>query len=150
MTIRAVYDCMIYLQAASNWNGASGECIRRSLLGDVELCQSLRVLAEIRDVLTRPRIKKKFPDLTLDRVNLFLKDVSRYALQYPLPPSLFELLRDPNDEKYLDLAIAANAQYLVSRDNDLLDLMNDESFSTAYPNLKIIQPAAFLHLLAPR
>ena len=118
MTIRAVYDCMIYLQAASNWSGASGECIRRSLLGDVELCQSLRVLAEIRDVLTRARIKKKFPDLTLDRVNLFLKDVSRYALQYPIPPSLFKLPRDPNDEKYLNLAIAANANYLVSRDKE--------------------------------
>ena len=150
MTIRAVYDCMIYLQAASNWNGASGECIRRSLLGDVELCQSLRVLDEIRDVLTRPRIKKKFPDLTSERVNLFMKDVSRYAFQCPLPPSVFELPRDPNDEKYLDLALAVNAKYLVSRDNDLLDIMNDESFRTAYPNLEIIQPAAFLQLFAPR
>ena len=150
MTIRAVFDCMIYLQAASNWNGASGECIRRSLFGDFELCQSLQVLAEIRDVLTRPKIEKKFPELTLDRVNQFLKDISRYALQYPQPPTVFSLPRDPNDEKYLNLAIASNAQYLVTRDNDLLDLMKDENFRSAYPTLEIVKPDAFLQLLAPR
>ncbi|HEY2911138.1 MAG TPA: putative toxin-antitoxin system toxin component, PIN family, partial [Gemmataceae bacterium] len=40
-------------------------------------------------------------------------------------PDAFELQRDPEDSKYLNLAIAANAKLIVSRDNDLLDLMTE-------------------------
>jgi len=144
---RAVFDCMIYLQAATNRNGASGACVQRVLFGEIELWMSVRVLAEIRDVLTRPKLRKKFPKLTLANVNVFLKDVSRFAFHHHQPPAVFALPRDPNDEKYLNLAIAADASYLVTRDNDLLDLMLDPSFRAAYPNLEILGPAEFLQRL---
>jgi predicted nucleic acid-binding protein len=42
------------------------------------------------------------------------------------------------------LAIAAQAAFVVSRDNDLLDLMKDEEFRKAYPALAILDPVAFL------
>ena len=40
------------------------------------------------------------------------------------------------------------AQFLVSRDKDLLDLMNDASFRQRYPDLSILDPTAFLKVLA--
>ena len=40
------------------------------------------------------------------------------------------LERDRKDEPYLDLALSANARYLISRDKDLLDLMQDVQFRT--------------------
>ena len=40
-------------------------------------------------------------------------------------PKAFTLARDPKDEPYLNLALAAGARYLVTRDKDLLDLMSD-------------------------
>ena len=42
-------------------------------------------------------------------------------------PSVFTLDRDPKDAKYVDLAIAARADFLVTRDNDLLDLRKQGS-----------------------
>ena len=123
MIPRVIYDCMIYLQGAANNNGPAGACIRRAILGEVELSTSLAILAEVRDVLTRPKTTKKHPQLTPNAVNVFLKSVSRYANVIADPPERITLLRDPKDEKYLNLAIAANANCIVSRDNDLLDLL---------------------------
>jgi putative PIN family toxin of toxin-antitoxin system len=40
----------------------------------------------------------------------------------------FRYPRDPDDEAVINLAIEAGARYLVSRDKDLLDLMNDRTF----------------------
>lgn len=152
MTPLAVYDCMIHLQAASNPHAASGECVRRAVLGDVQLFLSLEVLAEVRDVLTRPRTLKKFPHLTPAAVNTYLRTVGRFGTVLPDPPHAVSLPRDPNDEKYLNLAVAAGATVIVSRDNDLLDLMNPTNpdgvaFRTVYPTIAILDPAAFLATL---
>jgi predicted nucleic acid-binding protein len=38
-------------------------------------------------------------------------------------PVFFHYDRDPDDEHVLNLAIATKATYVVTRDNDLLDLM---------------------------
>ena len=37
-------------------------------------------------------------------------------------PHVFEFARDPQDAHYVDLAVAANAKLIVSRDKDLLSL----------------------------
>jgi predicted nucleic acid-binding protein len=59
-------------------------------------------------------------------------------------------LRDPKDERYLNLAIAVGARYLVSRDTDLLDLMKDQPFRNQFPHLNILDPTAFLQAMIPR
>lgn len=48
--------------------------------------------------------------------------------------------RDPDDVKYLEAATAAEADYLISSDNDLLVLKR-------IGKTKIVSPAAFLRLL---
>jgi predicted nucleic acid-binding protein len=63
-------------------------------------------------------------------------------------PKVLEYPRDPKDEPYLNLAIAAEARYLVSFDNDLLDLMDDPDFRQRFPQLTILDPPAFLRALA--
>jgi predicted nucleic acid-binding protein len=60
----------------------------------------------------------------------------------------FSLPRDPKDAPYVDLAVASNAGYLVSRDKDLLELMQDEAFRRRFPNLKILEPVSFLREIA--
>lgn len=65
-------------------------------------------------------------------------------------PKAVVLERDPKDEPYLNLAIAAKAHYLVSRDRDLLDLMSDENFRERNPDLLILDPAAFIQEIARR
>jgi len=63
-------------------------------------------------------------------------------------PRVFELPRDPKDEPYINLAIAARARYLVTRDKNLLDLKDDEALRRLARALTILDPAAFLQDLA--
>lgn len=74
--ITAVFDCMVFLQAATNDRGPAFACLALVETGDVALAVSPSILAEVRDVLTRPKIRAKFPHLTQDRVDIFLRKVA--------------------------------------------------------------------------
>ena len=93
----------------------------------VTLCLSAEVLAEIRDVLTRPKLIAKYPDLTTDAVDAFLARHLRAARWLNNVPERFVLQRDPKDSKYLNLAIAAAATYVVTLDRDLLELAHPDN-----------------------
>lgn len=63
-------------------------------------------------------------------------------------PEAYHLERDPKDSKYLNLAIAAGAGYLVTDDQDLLELMNpaaavSREFRNQFPSIRIVEPAVF-------
>ena len=45
----------------------------------------------------------------------------------------FEACRDPKDNKFLELAITASAQYIISRDEDLLVLHPFRSITICTP-----------------
>ena len=125
MTPTVVFDCMILLQATANPVGEAGRCYREVESGSVQLTMSQATRYEAHDVLSREAIRLKLPRLTSERVEEFLGSLDYYSRQQHGVPLVAQLPRDPKDEKYSNLAIAANAQYLVTRDNDLLDLMKD-------------------------
>ncbi len=117
--------------------------------GEVVISLSADVLAEIRDVLSRPRLAAKFPALTPQAVDAFLAQYLRVARWADAVPEHYVLVRDPKDSKYLNLAIEMNVPYVVTDDKDMLDLMDPASaagqdFRTRYPAIRVITPAEFL------
>jgi predicted nucleic acid-binding protein len=56
---------------------------------------------------------------------------------------------DDKDERYINLALASSAAYLVTWDKDLLDLMDDQGFRLQFPQLTILEPPALLRLFSP-
>lgn len=145
---RVVYDCMLFLQAALRPDRTHGT-FRLARAGLVTLCVSPDVLAEVRDVLTRPQVVAKAPALTPDVVNAFLRDVAGYATLVRSVPEVYTLERDPKDSKYINLALAAGAERIVTWDSDLLDLMDPgraegREFTGRFPALKIVQPPVFV------
>jgi len=91
MSIRAVYDCMIFLQAASNPHRVHST-FRLVESGAVTLYVSAEVLAEVRDVLSRPRHKAKFPALTDDHVSEFLTAMAKLATLVDEVPDIYTVL----------------------------------------------------------
>ena len=123
--------------------------LRLFFAGAITLFVSEATLAEVREVLNRPRIRRKFPKLTDRLVNALLQKIERQAVLIKNVPEEYYLERDPKDECYINLALVTNASYLVSKDNDLLDLMTTSSpvaleFRRRYPFLRILKAEEFV------
>jgi putative PIN family toxin of toxin-antitoxin system len=146
----AVFDCMVFVQAVASARGPACACYELVRGGKLTLFVSPEVIAEARDVLGRSKLRRKLSALTSEAVEEFLRDVESRSVMVADVPRTFRLERDPKDERYLDLAIAAGAQYLVSWDRDLLDLLADEAFRQNFPNLSILDPPALLREFARR
>jgi putative PIN family toxin of toxin-antitoxin system len=145
---RAVFDAMVYLQAMVNDQGPAFACKRLVDEGKVILVVSPTILEEAKEVGNRPSLQRKFKNLTSENVTAFLQDLRAKAVEITEVPQVFRYPRDPDDEPYINLAIAADARYLVSRDKDLLDLMADKVFRRRFPHLVILDPVALLRELA--
>jgi predicted nucleic acid-binding protein len=110
-------------------------------------------LSEIRDVLTRPRLVAKFPALTEQAIDAFLAQHLRIATWINDVPDHYVVARDPDDSKYVNLAITAGASHVVTDDLDLLDLMVPSSvagidFRNRFPGVQIVTPTEFEALVA--
>jgi putative PIN family toxin of toxin-antitoxin system len=149
MSILAVFDCMLFLQAVTNEAGPAFACFRFVEEGKLTLCLSPEILAEVKDVLARPKLRRKFASLTEERVDEFLRTAAAKAVVLDNVPQAFAYARDPDDEPYINLAIAAGARYLVSRENDLLDLMTIPEFLAQCPGLTVIDPVVLIRELRP-
>jgi putative PIN family toxin of toxin-antitoxin system len=147
MSTPVVFDCMVFLQAATSTQGPAFACVSLVEQGEVTLGLSHFILAEVKDVLYRPKVRRKFPHLTDERAESFLQRIEHLGSLYELVPRVFRYPRDPDDEPYINLAIASQARYLVTRDKDLLDLTADKEVRQHAPNLTILDPAAFLQEL---
>jgi putative PIN family toxin of toxin-antitoxin system len=145
MSDRAVFDCMIFLQATTNEKSPAFACFELVDSEKLTLCVSPQILEEVSEVLQRPKLQAKFPNLTPARTALFLQNVRAKAIMASDVPKVFTYPRDTDDEPYVNLAIVTAAKFLVSRDKDLLDLMNDADFRTLYPSLTILDPVALLN-----
>ena len=121
----AVLDCNVLLQAVIG-RGPAFDCVSLVGSGRFNLYTSPEILAEAREVLNRPKIRERFGDrLTDAKVNELLGHIERNSAVIADVPKVFSLDRDPKDEAYINLALVAEAAYIVSRDKDLLDLMKE-------------------------
>jgi uncharacterized protein len=73
---------------------------------------------ELTEVFSKPKINKHF---TLDQIDEFF-DLFLEAAEIISLKTKTDLCRDPKDNYLLSLALDANADYLITGDNDLLVL----------------------------
>ena len=144
---------MVFLQAAVSRHGPAFALLTLVEAGRLELLVNREILSELREVLLRPAVQQKFPLLSIEFVDAFLKHLESVAIPIESVPRIFQFGRDPDDEPYINLAVAGQAQYLVTRDRDLLDLTEQATpeareLRRVRPGLKILDPLMFLRELA--
>jgi uncharacterized protein len=142
--IAGVFDCVVYVQAAISDQGPAAACLSFVEEGKVTLFTSPAILVEVRETLSKQKLRNKFPHLTDERVEEFLQEIVRVAKLTGDVTTTFFLPRDPDDAVYVHLALTAKASHLVTRDKDLLSLMDDVGFRKQFPELSIVDPATFL------
>ena len=151
----AVFDCVVYLQAAASNGGPSAACMRAVRSGDVQLFVSDLVLAELADALWRTSIRRKLPRLTPQVCEEFLCSVREVATHIEARSLGLRFARDPDDIPYIELAIQSQAQFLVTRDADLLSIPSSTDpdalrIRQLAPNIQIVDPVQFLAALPTR
>jgi len=148
-TPRVVFDCNVFVQGIASRNSPARKALRLVFNGAISLFVSEAIVREVRDVLSRPEVRRQLPGISDRIVNAFLTKLEAKAILITNIPEEYRYERDPDDEMYINLAIVANASYLVSRDQDLLDLMAGSTdvaskFRLRYPFLHIMKTADFV------
>jgi putative PIN family toxin of toxin-antitoxin system len=116
--------------------------------GRFKLFLSPQILSEVRSVTARPKIAVKLR-VRPARIERFISSIESAGELVETFPHVFVYQRDPLDAHYVNLALAAGAGIIVSRDKDLLELKDRSKpdgrrFHDVFPTLRIVDPVSFL------
>ncbi|OWK36611.1 putative toxin-antitoxin system toxin component, PIN family [Fimbriiglobus ruber] len=147
----AVFDAVTFVQALANPAGPAAACWERVRAGELVHYTSGDTLAELADVVSRPKLVKKLR-IAPEIARTFLESVRAQSTLVTDVPVRFRYDRDPKDEPLVNLALASEARYLVTWDKDLLDLSQDENaageaLKAQAPDLTILTPPDLLRIL---
>ena len=111
-------DTNVWISGLLNPSGPPGRVLAAAFKGDFEVAFTASTLDELRSVAQRRRLVDRFglqPGEVLRLSNLLLH---RGRM---LPPDLpvLSISRDPRDDMFIAAAVAGDADYLVTRDDDL-------------------------------
>lgn len=129
---RYVIDANTVISAALTPSGHPKRAIAAARANGI-IVLSMPVYTEIEGVLARPKFARAIAD---DRRREILELLSAAALWFE-PPTRVTDCRDPKDNRYLELALAADAKVIVSGDDDLLAL-------DPWRAVRILRPAVFV------
>src|SRR4051812_21370824 len=131
--VKAVVDTNI-LVSALLWRGNPSLILDAVLDNRIELCLSEELLAELTDVLRRPRLAKQIAERGLD--SIWSCDFIRERCLSVAAAGTLEVpeLRDRKDLPVLAAAVAAAADMIITGDKDLLTLKS-------FAGIPIVDPA---------
>ena len=144
--IRAIVDTNVWVSAVLNPAGKPAQILSAWVKGRFVALVPDMVVAEIRDVMARGRIRRRLPNPDADAANL-VKLILEAAEIVPSGGGHFGC-RDPKDDALLDAAASAAADVIVTRDDDMkrdLELMQRMSRA----GVAVVSVSAFLELLDP-
>jgi putative PIN family toxin of toxin-antitoxin system len=131
------------VRALVSAQGPSARLYTAALDGRFKIVLSPNILRELRRILLRPNVRKRFPIPLEELVDLIADlharaDIVRGALE------VHQASRDPKDNMVLACAIEGRADYLVTDDRrDLLPMKH-------YHGVQIVSVPGFLRILRGR
>ena len=118
--MRVVIDTNVLL-AGLLWRGPPYELLQHARSGALTFISSPELLAELSEVLARPKFDEIVKRSKSSREQILVQ-VRMLAEVIDPPPLPQPVCRDPDDDAVLALAMAAQADAIVSGDEDLLSL----------------------------
>ena len=136
--MRAVVDTNILIRALIKPQGSVGPILTRLSAGDYVLVYTDALLDELLEKLALPRIRIKY-GIGDDVVEGFLQ-VLLLRGDHVAPRRAVRISRDPDDDRVIEAALEGTADYIVSGDGDLTELIEVEG-------IPIVAPSTFLRAL---
>jgi putative PIN family toxin of toxin-antitoxin system len=130
MPIRAVFDTNVWISGLM-WRGAPYRCLLLARTGLVQLRYCPSMSAELAEKL---RHKFRYSE---HEIRAVLYEFHRIATRVEIPGQLKVVAADPDDDKFIECALMAGVEIIVSEDRHLLSLVQ-------YKTTRILTSAAFL------
>ena len=129
--IKLILDTNVFISGIF-WSGTPAKILNAWYEKKIKIVCSLEILDEysrVSDILS-----KKYPSVDMEPfINMMIRDAELFTpIKLKTPVS-----RDPDDDKFIAVALAANCHLIVSGDNDLLSV-------TGYKDIEIINPSEFV------
>ncbi|HEY4173548.1 MAG TPA: putative toxin-antitoxin system toxin component, PIN family [Rhodopila sp.] len=129
--MRAVIDTNVLLSGLL-WHGTPHKLVEQVRSGTLTLVSSPALLAELAEIIGRAKFQAILARSGIDAERM-LTQVRQLAEIVDPPPLPTPVSRDADDDAVLALAVAAQADLIVSGDDDLLVL-------GAYAGIRILSP----------
>jgi len=113
------------------WSGPPAAIVDAVTAGELTLLSSPALIAELRRVISYPKLAKVFANPNA------IADLVESASVQVLTSTQLQVVDDDSDNRVLEAALDGGANYIVSGDDDLLSL-------GSFQGIPIVTPAAFL------
>jgi putative PIN family toxin of toxin-antitoxin system len=133
--LRLVIDTNILVSAALKPNGLQRTVLLLAIAKPARLYVTEAVLVEYREVLARPEFK-----IRRGLRQQLLQLIKNHA-QLVTPARALQVANDPDDNKFLECADAARADYLITG--------NQRHFPKFWKQTKVITSREFISIVAP-
>ena len=135
-----VLDTNVIISALLSAEGPPAQIIGLWEAGAFDVAISTPLLDELKRVLDYPQVKK-YQKMTPDEINTLLGRWSTISV-YVESEVVLEVVKDDSDDnRVLECAVAAKANYIISGDKHLLDLGE-------YRGIEVLPPVGFIVLLS--
>ena len=131
--MKVVFDTNIYISAFVIPGGNAEKAYLHAVDGNFELCTSIAILTEL-----ARKLDEKF-GWEKEKIEQLITSISNIANTFKTSPRLKVLSDDP-DNRILECALDATAEFIVTGDKHLLNLAR-------YQDIEIIKLSAFLAML---
>lgn len=136
-SVRVVIDTNIIISAALSEEGNPAQIFEHMLLEQIENFITDEIIEEVINVFKRPKISKLINENDVE----FMIDNYKQSSKKVHPKDKLEVVKeDPDDNKFIECAVEAGAEYIISGDPHLLNLKT-------YKNIKIVSPAEFVKII---
>lgn len=132
--IKIVLDTNVFVSALRSSLGAGYKILTLLGSGQFEICISVALVLEYEEIFKRTKNETVFSENDIEDLIDFICSIGRkYSTHYLWRPTL----KDPDDEMILELAVASQAEYIVTY--NLKDFVKSNYFG-----IKVITPAQLL------
>jgi putative PIN family toxin of toxin-antitoxin system len=127
VTPRVVLDTNVIV-SGFGWSGPPAAILDAALDGRLVLVTSPPLLAELRRVLKYPKLAKIIKEAPR------LADLVEVSSVVVVPSRVLAVVSDETDNRVLEAAVEGAADYIVSGDDDLLELGSFQDISVVLPS----------------
>lgn len=137
--MRAVLDTNVVVSSFLSPSGVRAKVLEAWEKGKFELMVSEDILAEYKRALNYQEVSSRH-GMTTEQISQTIAEMKSFATVIEPIQKLTVIKNDPADDKFLECAKEAEADYIISGDLHLLNLKK-------YEDIQILSPSEFLILI---